>query len=71
MTTPAEPLGPSDALVIFGVTGDLASRKLFPALQEMVRRGTLEVPVVGVARSGADVQALRERIAESLRQRGS
>ena len=59
----------SDALVIFGVTGDLAFRKIFPALQNMVRRGVLDVPVIGVAREGS-VQSLRERIAESLEAHG-
>ena len=39
----------ADALVIFGVTGDLASKMIFPALYAMARRGTLNVPVVGVA----------------------
>jgi glucose-6-phosphate 1-dehydrogenase len=43
---------PSDALVFFGATGDLAYRKIFPALQSLVRRGRLTVPVVGVAKSG-------------------
>ena len=42
----------SDALVFFGVTGDLAYRKIFPALHNMVRYGTLNVPVIGVAKSG-------------------
>ena len=41
----------SDALVFYGVTGDLAFKKIFPALQAMVKRGHLNVPVVGVARS--------------------
>jgi glucose-6-phosphate 1-dehydrogenase len=45
----------SDALVLFGVTGDLAYKKLFPALQAMVKRGHLDVPVIGVARSRWDV----------------
>ena len=63
--------GLSDALVIFGVTGDLAARKLFPALQQMVRRRTLEVPVIGVARSGSNVESLRARAAESLKKHGS
>jgi glucose-6-phosphate 1-dehydrogenase len=60
----------SDALVIFGVTGDLAFKKLFPALQNMVRRGRLAVPVVGVARGGWTRERVLERIAESLRQHG-
>ena len=42
---------PADALVLFGATGDLAKRKLFPALYHLVRRGELTVPVIGVARS--------------------
>ena len=41
----------SDALVFFGATGDLAYKKIFPALQGMVRRGHLNVPVIGVARA--------------------
>ena len=40
----------SDALVIFGVTGDLAHRKILPSLYSMERRGVLNVPVVGIAR---------------------
>ena len=42
----------ADALVFFGATGDLAYKKIFPALQAMARRGRLDVPVVGVAKSG-------------------
>jgi len=42
----------SDALVFFGATGDLAYKKIFPALQAMVKRGRLDVPVVGVAKAG-------------------
>jgi glucose-6-phosphate 1-dehydrogenase len=42
----------SDALVFFGATGDLAYKKIFPALQSMARRGHLDVPVIGVAKSG-------------------
>ncbi|HUF72642.1 MAG TPA: glucose-6-phosphate dehydrogenase [Gammaproteobacteria bacterium] len=55
-----------DALVLFGATGDLAFRKLFPALQALVRRGTLTVPIIGVARSGWNLARLRQRIRESL-----
>ena len=47
MTTPAR----SDALVCFGVTGDLAFKSIFPALHAMARTGALDVPVIGVARS--------------------
>jgi glucose-6-phosphate 1-dehydrogenase len=42
----------SDAFVFFGATGDLAYKKIFPALQAMIKRGTLTVPVIGVAKSG-------------------
>ena len=45
----------SDALVLFGVTGDLAYKKIFPALQAMARRGNLNFPVIGVARSGLNL----------------
>jgi len=56
----------SDALVFYGVTGDLAFKKIFPALQAMVKRGQLNVPVVGVARSHWTVDQLRQRVRESL-----
>jgi glucose-6-phosphate 1-dehydrogenase len=61
---------PSDALVMFGVTGDLAHRKLFPALYHLVDRGLLHVPVVGVASSPWDTEQLRERIVDSLDKAG-
>ncbi len=57
---------PSDALVFFGATGDLAHKKIFPALQNMVRRGTLTVPVIGVAKAGWGIEQLRERARDSL-----
>ncbi len=60
----------SDALVFYGVTGDLAFKKIFPALQSMVRRGHLDVPVVGVARSPWTVDQLRERVRDSLEKHG-
>src|SRR3989442_8001727 len=60
----------SDALVFYGVTGDLAFKKIFPALQAMVRRGHLNVPVVGVARSAWTVDQLRQRVYESLEKHG-
>ena len=47
-----------DALVFFGATGDLAYKKIFPALQAMVKRGTLNVPVIGVAKSGWGLEQL-------------
>ena len=43
---------PADAMVFFGATGDLAHKKTFAALQSLVRRGVLNVPIVGVAKSG-------------------
>src|SRR2546426_12214692 len=60
----------ADALVFYGVTGDLAFKKIFPALQAMVRRGHLNVPVVGVARSAWTVDQLRQRVYESLEKYG-
>jgi glucose-6-phosphate 1-dehydrogenase len=61
---------PSDALVFFGATGDLAYKQIFPALQALVRRGALNVPIVGVARSGANLDQLRARARESLEHHG-
>ncbi len=49
----------SDAIVFFGASGDLAYKKIFPALQVMVRRGHLDVPVIGVAKSGWDLERLK------------
>jgi glucose-6-phosphate 1-dehydrogenase len=60
----------SDALVFFGATGDLAYKKIFPALQEMVKRGTLAVPVIGVAKSGWQLPQLQERARDSLDRHG-
>lgn len=60
----------SDALVFFGATGDLAFKKIFPALQAMVKRGTLNVPVIGVARSAPDLNALKARARASLESHG-
>jgi glucose-6-phosphate 1-dehydrogenase len=61
---------PSDALVFFGATGDLAYKKIFPALQSMVRRGRLTVPVVGVAKSGWKRDDLIERARASVTEHG-
>jgi len=61
---------PSDALVFFGATGDLAYKKIFPALQSMVRRGNLKVPVIGVAKSGWTIEQFRERARDSLMKNG-
>src|SRR4051794_3092633 len=60
----------SDALVFFGATGDLAYKKIFPALQAMARRGRLEVPVVGVAKSGWNRDQLIERARASVTEYG-
>jgi len=59
---------PSGAFVFFGATGDLASKQIFPALQALVRRGVLDVPIVGVGRSGWSLQQLIERARESITQ---
>ncbi len=60
----------SDALVFFGATGDLAYKKIFPSLQAMVKRGTLNVPVIGVAKSGWDLEQLQARARDSLEKHG-
>ena len=57
---------PSDVLVLFGATGDLARRKIFPALYAMCKRGTLNVPVIGVASSAWSVEQFRARARESI-----
>jgi glucose-6-phosphate 1-dehydrogenase len=57
---------PADALVLFGATGDLAKRKLFPALYQLVRRGELTVPVIGVARSDWTDEDFRTHARESI-----
>jgi glucose-6-phosphate 1-dehydrogenase len=55
----------SDALVFFGATGDLAFKQIFPALQAMAKRGKLDIPVIGVARSGGSVADLKARAKQS------
>src|SRR5438552_3518612 len=60
----------SDALVFFGATGDLAHKKIFPALQTMVKRGRLDVPVIGVARAKWNLKQFQERARDSLEQHG-
>jgi glucose-6-phosphate 1-dehydrogenase len=60
----------SDALVFFGATGDLAYKKIFPALQAMVKRGHLQVPVIGVAKAGWNVDQLRARARDSVEKHG-
>jgi glucose-6-phosphate 1-dehydrogenase len=60
----------SDALVFFGVTGDLAFKKIFPALHAMAKRGTLDVPVIGVASSVYTDEQIRQRARDSITQHG-
>ncbi|MGB7949394.1 MAG: glucose-6-phosphate dehydrogenase [Candidatus Binatia bacterium] len=60
----------SDALVFFGATGDLAHKKIFPSLQAMIKRGHLNVPVIGVAKAGWTVEQLRARARDSLENYG-
>jgi glucose-6-phosphate 1-dehydrogenase len=60
----------SDALVFFGATGDLAYKKIFPALHAMVKRGHLDVPVIGVARSGWGPDQLKARARDSVEKHG-
>ncbi len=64
MTLPKE----ADALVLFGATGDLAKRKLFPALYHLIAKGAINIPVVGVARSEWDDQELRDHAAAGVRE---
>src|SRR2546427_4311638 len=60
----------SDAFVFFGATGDLAYKKIFPALQAMAKRGHLDVPVIGVAKAGWNLEQLRARAEDSLEKHG-
>jgi glucose-6-phosphate 1-dehydrogenase len=60
----------SDALVFFGAAGDLAYKQIFPALQNMVRRENLNVPIIGVARSHWTIDQFRARAHDSLAQHG-
>jgi glucose-6-phosphate 1-dehydrogenase len=60
----------SDALVFFGATGDLAYKQIFPALQSMVRHGGLDVPIIGVAKAGWNLEQLCARARDSLQAHG-
>ena len=60
----------SDALVFFGATGDLAYKKIFPALQTMIKRGALNVPVIGVAKAGWNLDQFKARAQDSLEKHG-
>src|SRR5512140_2647797 len=66
----AEDTAAADALVLFGAMGDLAHKKIFPALYRMVQRGHLDVPVIGVARAGRTNEHLQERVRDSVQQQG-
>jgi glucose-6-phosphate 1-dehydrogenase len=59
-----------DALVFFGATGDLAYKKIFPALQAMIKRGHLNIPVIGVAKDAWNVEQLRARARDSVEKHG-
>jgi len=61
---------PADALVLFGAMGDLAHKKIFPALYHMVRHGHLDVPVIGIARAARTDEHLKERVRDSIQQQG-
>ncbi len=61
---------PVNALVIFGATGDLAKLETFPALVGLVERGVLEVPVIGVAKSGWRLDQFKDYAVDSLRRNG-
>src|SRR5207244_3731369 len=60
----------SNALVFFGATGDLAYKKIFPALQQLVKRGKLDCPVIGVAKSGWNHEQLVDRATKSVTEYG-
>ena len=60
----------ADAFVVFGATGDLAYRKIFPAFQAMVQKGTLDMPIVAVSRGNFDLDQLRDRVHKSLQESG-
>jgi len=70
MDAPTRSLEPADALVFFGATGDLAYKKIFPALQAMARHGALNVPVIGVAKAGWNLEQLKRRARESVIEHG-
>src|ERR1700676_5253908 len=60
----------SDALVFFGATGDLAYKQIFPALQALVKRHNLDIPIVGVAKAGGNLDQLKARARESITRHG-
>src|SRR3984957_16546507 len=60
----------SAALGFFGQTGDLRNKKIFPSLQAMLKRGHLDVPVIGVAKAGWTLEQLKARVRDSLEKHG-
>jgi glucose-6-phosphate 1-dehydrogenase len=70
MAAPHSRTTSADALVIFGVTGDLAHKKIFPALYAMAKHGLLNVPIVGVASSNMSLAELRKRVEDGIRKSG-
>src|SRR6202041_1687272 len=60
----------SDAFVFFGATGDLAYKKIFPALYAMVRRGGFHIPIIGMARAGWNLEQLKARARDSAEPNG-
>ena len=62
------PTSKSDALVVYGVTGDLAHKMIFPALYAMVKSGALNVPVIGVAFPKWSLERLQKRVTHSIKQ---
>jgi len=60
----------ADALIFFGATGDLAYKQVFPALQSLIKKGMLDVPIIGVAKSGWNLDQLKQRARQSLTEHG-
>src|SRR2546429_10028634 len=67
---PPEEARPADVLVLFGAMGDLAHKKILPALYHMVQRRHVDIPVIGEAKAGRNVEHLKERASDSERQSG-
>jgi glucose-6-phosphate 1-dehydrogenase len=66
----SEDTRPADVLVLFGAMGDLAHKKIFPALYHMVQRGHMDLPIIGVAKAGRTDEQLKERARDSVHQQG-
>src|SRR6266705_3195767 len=60
----------SDAFVFFGATGDLAYKQIFPALQALIQRGRMDMPIIGVAKSGWNLDQLKDRARNSIKEHG-